>query len=60
MANQPLPPVVSECILLDPDRLESMGAVAIHERKGAVHLVSTRDRTGDRLWTPWYRRAQRQ
>lgn len=60
VANQPLPPVVSECILLDPDRLESMGAVAIHERKGAVHLVSTRDRTGDRLWTPWYRRAQRQ
>ncbi|MGZ2258228.1 ComEC/Rec2 family competence protein [Roseobacter sp. A03A-229] len=60
VANQPLPPVVAECILLDPDRLESMGAVAIHERKGAVHLVSTRDRTGDRLWTPWYRRAQRQ
>ncbi|WP_300055604.1 ComEC/Rec2 family competence protein [uncultured Roseobacter sp.] len=60
VANQPLPSGAADCILLDPDRLERMGAVAIHERQGAVHLVSTRDRTGDRLWTPWYRQAQRQ
>ncbi|MCV3272395.1 ComEC/Rec2 family competence protein [Roseobacter sinensis] len=60
VANQPLPAVPSECLLLDPDRLRDMGAVAILARRDGVHLVSTRDRTGDRLWTPWYQRAQLQ
>lgn len=60
VANQNLPSLASDCILLDPDRLQDMGAIAILERNGVVRLVSTRDRTGDRLWTPWYRDAQDQ
>ncbi len=60
VANQALPEGVADCLLLDPDRLRGMGAVAILERRGTVLLVSTRDRTGDRLWTPWYRETRRQ
>lgn len=54
VANLNLPKNASGCVLLDPKRLEDMGAVAITETKGGVHLRSVRDVTGDRLWTPWY------
>ncbi|MEP2642119.1 ComEC/Rec2 family competence protein [Roseobacter sp.] len=60
VANHPLPSVTSDCILLDPDRLKYMGSVAILERRGAVRLVSTRDLSGDRLWTSWYRNVRDQ
>ncbi|GFE51665.1 hypothetical protein So717_34180 [Roseobacter cerasinus] len=60
VANQSLPEGPAECLLLDPERLRDMGAVAIHTRADRVHLITTRDRTGDRMWTPWYRQSKRQ
>lgn len=59
VANQNLPQDAAGCILLDPERLEDMGAVSIVARPGGVKLISTRDQSGDRLWTPWYRDARR-
>ncbi|WP_195820466.1 ComEC/Rec2 family competence protein [Roseobacter sp. MH60115] len=59
VANQDLPKRASACILLDPERLQDMGAVAIMQSGDGVRLSSVRDRTGDRLWTPWYRDKMR-
>ena len=60
VANQDLPQGAAGCLLFDPTRLQEMGAVAIMESKGQIRLTSVRDRTGDRLWTPWYRAKDRQ
>ncbi|MBW4707998.1 ComEC/Rec2 family competence protein [Roseobacter sp. YSTF-M11] len=55
VANQDLPVRSSTCVLLDPKRLRDMGAVAIRTGKDGIRLVSVRDVTGDRLWSPWRR-----
>ncbi|WP_299965403.1 ComEC/Rec2 family competence protein [uncultured Roseobacter sp.] len=59
VANQPLPKGASGCLLFDPNRLRDTGAISLVDRGGEVALISTRDLTGDRLWTPWYRPKRR-
>ncbi|WP_298912622.1 ComEC/Rec2 family competence protein [uncultured Roseobacter sp.] len=56
VANQDLPTVKADCLILDPQRLRDTGAVAIFMGDSGVELTSVRDVTGDRLWTPWAKR----
>jgi competence protein ComEC len=41
------------CEVFDPERLRSMGAVALYAEKSGLRLTSVRDLTGERLWTNW-------
>ena len=41
------------CAVYDPDRLRTMGAVALYPDKDGLRLTSVRDVTGTRLWSNW-------
>lgn len=53
VSSVPLGRVPRNCAVYDPDRLRSMGAVAIHQRNDKLEFISVRDLTGTRLWTQW-------
>lgn len=45
------------CLILDPKRLRSTGAIAIVGQGDTARLISARDVTGDRMWSGWARHA---
>ncbi|WP_187429918.1 hypothetical protein ROLI_018460 [Roseobacter fucihabitans] len=55
VANLDLPKTATGCVLLDPARMKNMGAVYITTGAEGVKLISVRDVTGDRLWSPWHK-----
>lgn len=57
VANGPLPAHSAACLVLEPKVLRRTGAIAIHGQGDAAHIVTARDRAGDRIWSGWARGA---
>ena len=53
VANHKLSGVAGDCLVFDPQKLRTMGAVAILPGPDGLRFTSVRDVTGDRLWTSW-------
>jgi competence protein ComEC len=53
VANHRLSGTTGDCLVFDPQKLRSTGAVAILPGPDGLRFRSVRDVTGDRLWTNW-------
>ena len=53
VANHKLSGVTGDCLVFDPQKLRTTGAVAILPGPDGLRFTSVRDVTGDRLWTSW-------
>ena len=53
IASVPVEKAFPNCTIFDPNKLRHTGAIALQQISGGFEVVTSRDISGNRLWTHW-------